>query len=124
MGFRRFEEIVAWQLADKLCAQVWEISQRPSFGRDERLRSQLIDAGRSGPRNIAEGFARWNHRDFARFVRIGKASEAELLNHFKEARRSGHISAKEQALLEHAAKKALKAANGLVRWLEQNPDPD
>jgi hypothetical protein len=60
---------------------------------------------------------------FARFVRIAKASEVELLNHFKEAFESGHIAKSEQGRLEHAARKAIKAANGLIRWLENNPDP-
>lgn len=80
-------------------------------------------AARSGPRNIAEGFARWHHRDFARFTRIAKASEIELLNHFIEAADSGHISKEERTTLEHAARKAIKAANGLIRYLENNPDP-
>ena len=95
---------------------------RSSFDRDKKLREQLRDAGRSGPGNIAEGFARWKHSDFARFVRFAKASEVELLNHFKEAFRNQHISKPEQAKLEHAARKAIKAANGLIRWLDTHPD--
>ena len=99
------------------------LCDRSSFDRDERLRGQLLDAGRSGPRNIAEGFARWKHADFARFVRIAKASEVELLNHFHEATKSRHITTAERDKLSHAARKAIKAANGLIRWLENNPDP-
>ena len=83
----------------------------------------MIDAARSGPRNIAEGFARWNHGDFARFARIAKASEIELLNHFIEAVDSGHITVEERKTLEHAAKKAIKTVNGLIRYLESTPDP-
>jgi four helix bundle protein len=123
MGWHRFEEIGAWQRADELSTMVLALCQRSSFDRDERLRGQILDAGRSGPRNIAEGFARWKHRDFAKFVRIAKSSEVELLNHFKEARKNKHISESEQGKLEHAARKAIKAANGLIRWLENNPDP-
>ena len=58
-----------------------------------------------------------------RFTRIAKASEIELLNHFIEAADSGHISKEERTTLEHAARKAIKAANGLIRYLENNPDP-
>jgi len=83
----------------------------------------MQDAGRSGPRNIAEGFGRWKHGDFAKFVRIAKASELELLNHFREALRTGHISDAEHDRLDHSAKKALKAANGLIKWLDSHPDP-
>jgi hypothetical protein len=57
-------------------------------------------------------------------VRIAKASEVELLNHFNEALQSRHITKAERDELDHAAKKAIKAANGLIRWLENNPDPN
>ena len=123
MGFHTFEEIGAWQRAVELSDLVSDVCKRASFDHDQRLRSQMLDAGRSGPRNIAEGFGRWKHGDFAKFVRIGKASEVELLNHFKEALKSNHISPREWDKLDHAARKALKAANGLIRWLEENPSP-
>jgi four helix bundle protein len=123
MGFSTFQEIGAWQRSYELKLLVQQICQRPSFANDQGLRSQLLDAARSGPRNIAEGFARWHHRDFARFTRIAKASEIELLNHFIEAADSGHITREERSSLEHAARKAIKAANGLIRYLENNPDP-
>jgi hypothetical protein len=60
--------------------------------------------------------------DFAPFVRQAKASEIELLNHFLDARDSGHISEEERAQLSHTAGQAIKAANGLIRYLENSPD--
>jgi four helix bundle protein len=122
MGWSNHEEIGAWQRAEELCTMIRDLCQRSSFNRDAKLREQLLDAARSGPRNIAEGFGRWKHRDFARFVRIAKASEVELLNHFGEALKSRHITVDERGKLDHATKKAIKAANGLIRWLENNPD--
>jgi four helix bundle protein len=123
MGWSTHEDIGAWQRAEELCTLVRTLCLRSSFVGDEKLRGQLLDAGRSGPRNIAEGFGRWKHADFARFVRMAKASEVELLNHFNEALKSRHITTDERAKLDHAAKKAIKAANGLIRWLDNNPDP-
>jgi four helix bundle protein len=122
MGFATFQDIGAWQRAYELKLQVQEVCQRPGFSTDQNVRSQLLDAARWGPRNIAEGFARWHHRDFARFTRIAKASEIELLNHFIEAADSGHITKEECTTLEHAARKAIKVANGLIRYLENSPD--
>lgn len=101
--------------------QVIAICDRPSFCSDLKLRGQLIDAARSGPRNIAEGFGRCHHRDFARFTRIAKSSQVELLNHFKEAHDSDHITKDELAKLEHLARKAITAANGLIRYSETTP---
>ena len=123
MGFNRFEDIVAWQIANRLKLAVLALCKRESFKDDRDLYYQLIDAARSGPRNIAEGFGRWRHGDFARFTRMARASEIELLNHFLDARDSGHISEVERAQLAHTAKQAIKAANGLIRYLENSDDP-
>jgi hypothetical protein len=45
------------------------------------------------------------------------------LNHFGEAFKCRHITKDERDKLDHAAKKAIKAANGLIRWLEKTPNP-
>jgi four helix bundle protein len=121
-GFRSFQEFGAWQLAYQLRRSVLPLCRRTLRARDFKLHGQIREAARSAPRNIAEGFARYTHRDFARFVRIAKASEVELLNHFQEAADSGYLSETECRELEHAARKAIKAANGLIRYLESTPD--
>jgi four helix bundle protein len=90
--------------------------------RDFKFRNQLADAAASAPRNIAEGFGRFRHADFARFVRIGRASLQEVLNHFRHARRKGHLTADEFPTYEIACKRALKASSGLLRYLDSTPD--
>ena len=122
-GFRDFREIVAWQLANQLKNQVDAFLQRPEFKRRFKFCEQLDDAGRSGPRNIAEGFARFKHKEFAQFVRVAKGSEAEVLNHFIDAHDLRLITNDEFLMAEHLCKRALKAANGLIRYLESTPDP-
>ena len=84
---------------------------------------QLSDAARSAPRNIAEGFARYRHKEFAQFVRIAKGSEAEVLNHFIDLRDLRLISEDDFLQAEHLCRRAMKAANGLIRFLESTPDP-
>jgi len=73
---------------------------------------------------IGEGFGRFKHKDFARFVRISKASEVEILDHLLEAHTRGYLDAKELDALDHLTRKAIKAANGLIRYLETTPDRD
>jgi four helix bundle protein len=121
-GVRSFKDLVAWKLAYELRRNVMPLLRRVLKAKDYKLHEQIREAARSGPRNIAEGFGRFKHRDFARFVRIGRASEIELLNHFQEAHLSGYLEANELGELEHAARKALKAANGLLRYLDSAPD--
>jgi four helix bundle protein len=55
-------------------------------GEGFRVAHQVREAARSAPRNIAKGFGRFKHRDVAKFVRIAKASEVEVMNHLQEAR--------------------------------------
>ena len=87
------------------------------------IAGEVADATRSAPRNIAEGFGRFRHREFAQFVRVAKGSEAEVLNHFIDARDLRLMSDDEFIHAEHTARRALKAANGLIRYLESTPDP-
>jgi four helix bundle protein len=122
-GFKSFREFAAWQLAYQLRRAVIPLCLRIRKDKDFAFLRQVRDAARSGPRNIAEGFGRFKHRDFAKFVRIAKASELELLNHFQEANLSGYLSAKEWDQLDHLARKAIRAANGLIRHLDSTPDP-
>ena len=122
-GFRDFREIVAWQLAHELKIRVDTFLCRPEFRRKFKFCDQLSDSARSAPRNIAEGFARYKHKEFAQFVRIAKGSEAEVLNHMIDAHDQRLVTKEEFLLTEHLIKRSLKAANGLIRWLESNPDP-
>lgn len=122
-GWKDFREIGAWQLACDLKRLAYELLKRPVVATDFDFRDQLRDAARSGPRNIAEGFGRFKHKEFAQFARVAKGSEAEVLNHFIDAVESGYMSKEEFARFEHAAGKALKAVNGLIYYLETTPDP-
>ena len=122
-GWKDFREIKAWQYAHDLKIRVDEFLERPNVKRNHKLHDQLSDAVRSGPRNIAEGFAKFGNKEFARFVRIAKGSEAEVLNHLIDLRDQRLISENELMLSEHAARKAIGAAVGLIRHLESTPDP-
>lgn len=122
-GFRDFRDIVAWQRAHELKLLADALLAKPEVVRRFKYCDQLSDAARSGPSNIAEGFARFRHKEFAQFVRIAKGSEAEVLNHFIDAHDLQLVSNDEFIHAEHLARRALKAANGLIRFLESNPDP-
>jgi four helix bundle protein len=117
-GWKHFQEIVAWQLARDLKIEVDSYLARPEFKRRFRFSDQLSDSARSGPANIAEGFGRHGNREFARFVRIAKGSQAEVLNHLIDAQDQGLLTPEEFRHAEHSANRAMKAAVGLIRHLE------
>jgi four helix bundle protein len=121
-GIWRFEDLAAWQLAEQLQSIVDGYSDREVIKSDLKFHGQLTDAAASGPRNIAEGFGRFHHPEFARFARIAKASEQEVLNHLYRARNKRYITPAEFEHGAHAARKALKAVNGLIRYLDSTPN--
>jgi hypothetical protein len=52
----RFEEIVAWQKARQLAAEIYRFSQQERLRKDFELRDQMVRAAISIMANIAEGF--------------------------------------------------------------------
>ena len=121
-GLRSHRDFAAWQRAYELRRALMPVLRRTLHAKHFTLYRNMREAARTAMRNIAEGFGRFTHKDFARFVRIAKASELELLDHLLEARDCGYINAEELDALDHRTRKALKAANGLIRYLENTPD--
>jgi four helix bundle protein len=81
VGAKRFTELQAWQLARQLKVEVGEAI----LAKPEAQADQLSDAVRSAPRNLAEGFGRYHHREFAHFTRIARSSLKETQNHILDA---------------------------------------
>ena len=85
-------ELKIWQKAMDLVEACYELSS--ALPGDERfgLTSQIRRAATSIPANIAEGFGRWNTREFARFLAISCGSLRELETHVIIAQRLGYVS--------------------------------
>lgn len=116
----RFEDLVAWQLAVQLEQLVDRYREKASIRRAFKFHDQIKDAAESAPRNIAEGFGRYHHPEFSRFARIARGSEEEVLNHLLAAQRKKYLTAIETDEGAHAARKALRALNGLIRYLDDS----
>src|SRR5689334_20458567 len=101
-GVWRFQDLVAWQLADKLRQTANGYCKKPELARDFKLRAQLSDAASSAPKNIAEGFGRKTHKEFARYCSIARGSEQEVLDSFIEAQQKGLINSLELDRGDHA----------------------
>jgi four helix bundle protein len=56
------------------------------------MTAQIRRAATSIPANIAEGFGRWNSREFARFLSIASGSLRELNTHLLIAQRLKYLS--------------------------------
>jgi four helix bundle protein len=115
---RDYKELMAWQLADEMQTLVHRAAARPAFDRRWDLRRQLVRAAESPCANLAEGFARYHPREFARFVRIAKGSLAEVIEHVRVARRLSLLPPAEADEIARLAHRALGAATRLVQYLE------
>jgi len=73
-----YKNLIAWQKAMQLVTTIYEVSDR--FPKREwfGLTSQLRRAAVSVPSNIAEGQARFSHKEFIRFLRNARGSLAEI----------------------------------------------
>jgi len=80
-GFKRFEEIQAWQKARKATKRVYEVTSDGEFAKDFGLRDQIRRASVSIMANIAEGHGRFSNKEFANFLNIAHGSAAETQSH-------------------------------------------
>lgn len=72
---------------------------------------------RSAPRNIAEGFGRYHHREFHQFLKVARGSLAEAQDGLIDARESKYIDQREFGDLWELSERAIKATTGLMRYL-------
>ena len=116
-GVRRFEDFDAWRLSDELCDLVYRMTQTGRVLDDARFRNQIRDSAASAPRNISEGFGRFEPREFANYTRFANASLMETQNHLRHGRRENYFSAADYEQAWRLSKRALGATKALHRYL-------
>jgi four helix bundle protein len=110
MTARKYQELIAWQVADMLRRFIFRMVLASSeAGRDLRLRTQLLEAARSVPANIAEGFRRKSPGDFARFLDYSLASLAEAEERLGDGLLLGYFTERDHAAAFVLAKRTLTA---------------
>jgi len=90
---QNFRELVCWQLAFELSERINRLLQSGPAARDFKFRDQLADSARSVPRNIAEGFGRFNPTEIAQFLGYARGSLDETENHLRDAVASSYFPA-------------------------------
>jgi len=74
-----------WESALSIKRSLHDLADGDGFQKEERLRNQLREASASAVSHIAEGYARFDPLDHARFLRMAKASFVECQNHLIDA---------------------------------------
>lgn len=113
MTIKKFEELIAWQKARKLTADIYAITRIGSFAKDYGLTDQIRRAAVSIGSNIAEGFDRGNNKEFLVFLGIAKGSSAEVRSQLYTAYDVGHIEDKKFNEILSEAEEVAKLINGL-----------
>ncbi|MGB3543823.1 four helix bundle protein [Rubrivirga sp.] len=119
-GFKRFEDIEAWQIARELNLEVYRATRSGAFSRDFGLRDQIRRASISVSSNIAEGFARRTPKDFARFLTIARASAAEVCSQLYLALDLEYVAHDDFDRLYRLAQRAGGSCGGLIRYLRSS----
>ncbi|MCB1065697.1 MAG: four helix bundle protein [Verrucomicrobiae bacterium] len=86
-----YQDLKVWNLGMDLAVELYQISK--AFPAEERfgLTSQIRKSAVSVPSNIAEGHARSSTGDYIRFLKISKASLAELETQAILSQRLGYV---------------------------------
>lgn len=91
-GFKKYEEIIAWQKARAATKRVYEITGAGFFSKDFGLRDQIRRSAVSIMANIAEGQGRHSNKEFSNFLNIAHGSAAETQSHLYVALDLGYLS--------------------------------
>ena len=116
---RDYRDLIVWQRAMDLAAEVHEVSTRlprhESFG----LVPQLRRAAVSIPSNVAEGSGRRTTREFIAFLHIARGSLSELQTQLLLAQRVGYLRETESARPLSLCDEVGRLLNAVVRGLKR-----
>lgn len=97
MAFLRFEDLRVFQLAEKLCDDIWGAVSSWEYFEKNTVGMQLVKAADSIGANIAEGTGRGTPADNKRFIRISRGSLNETKYWLRRACKRNLIGEKQGA---------------------------
>ena len=115
-----FEDLIAWQKARVLTAEVYLVTNQGNFARDFGLRDQIRRAAVSAMSNIAEGFERHSPAEFQHFLSIAKASCGEVRSQLYIASDVGYLNQDTFATLHSLATEVSRIIGGLRASIERS----
>jgi four helix bundle protein len=119
MTVERFEDLIAWQKARRLTAEIYRVTKEGAFASDFRLSGQIQRAAVSTMSNIAEGFERRGIGEFHHFLVIAKASCAEVRSQLYVALDIGYLQREDFDRLMKQADEVARIIGGLLTHLDR-----
>lgn len=96
---QQFEDLIVWQKSKQLSLAIYEATSKGRFAKDFGLRDQIQRAAVSVMSNIAEGFERYNNKEFNRFLAISRGSVAEVRSQLYLAKELHYVTEDDFKLL-------------------------
>jgi four helix bundle protein len=116
-GAKRLEELVIWVLACELRDGIYAAVSRGSARNDRDFRSQIERSSRSIASNIAEGYGYFRPRQFAKHLRIARASAMDTRNHIFEGR-TKYFSPEDSARFLRLCRRIIPGTSSLIEYLD------
>jgi four helix bundle protein len=123
MGARHFTDLEVWRLADKLRQHIFEISASGPASHDFSFRDQIRRSADSVCDNIAEGFGRYSHREFSRYLTIAKASLDENESQLLGGLGRRYLSEPQVRDARHQVAEVRRTLLALKRYLDRTDPP-
>ncbi|MEJ5284988.1 MAG: four helix bundle protein [Brevinematia bacterium] len=120
MNINRFEDTIAWQLAEKLTTEIYKLEFKTQFGLDFGLKDQIQRASVSIMSNIAEGFERGSDKEFIKFLYIAKGSCGEVRSLLHVAYDLKYINQTTYKRLISDCEEISKTITGLIKYLSNS----
>jgi four helix bundle protein len=114
MRFERFEDIIVWQRARELAAEIYSLF---SESRDFGFRDQIQRAAVSIMNNIAEGYERKTNAEFKHFLFVAKGSCGEVRSMLYLALDLGKIPLNTYNQLLNKSEEISRMLSGLIKKL-------
>ena len=118
----RFEDLIAWQKARQLAAEIYQITAQGESARDFGLRDQIRRAAVSVMSNIAEGFDRGSRGEFHQFLVVAKASCAEVRSQLYVAQDVGYINQETFDIVNSSTSELSRIIGGLRAAVQKQRD--
>ena len=115
---KRYTDLDCYRLAVEIRREVLRLTRREPVRRDFKFVGQIRDSARGGPRNIAEGYSRFNPAEILPFLSYAKASIDETGNHMIDGREEGYFTADETDKVMVLIDRVIAAILKWVKYLE------